>query len=158
VRLRIRNAVVRQALPVLCALLSGCAGSVVPLPSYQSAGPVAWARTNIDAQTSSRIAAGQTTRTEVLLMLGEPDGRAPDDSWFTYGSVARLGGVKWAAMVEYGDWNSSVRLIIRFDTHGVVSATEFSQRDCSEWRRTCLDARGTDLLVVDYAGANSQGK
>ena len=92
-------------------------------------------------------------------MLGEPDGRAPDDSWFTYGSEARLGGVKWADSTrDYGDWNSSVRLIIRFDSHGVVSSTEFSQRNCTDSRRTCFDSTGADLLGVYEAGATSAGK
>jgi len=128
-------------------------------PSPQVAGPVAWARTNIDAQTSNHIASQHTKRTEVLLMLGEPDGRARGDSWFTYGSVTRLGGVKWAdSGRDYGDWNSSVRLIIRFDSNGVVSSTEYLQRNCTESRRNCLDSTGTDLFGGNNAGATSTDK
>jgi|SRR5262245_9870046 len=139
-------------------LLSGCPGPVVPVPVPQLAGPVASSRANVDDKTQDRITAGQTTRTEVLLKLGAPDGRAPDDSWFTYGTVARRGGVKWYAMSTIGDSNASQRLLVRFDPQGIVSSVDFSQRNCTEEVHNCLEATGGDLLAVEETQVDAFGQ
>jgi len=119
---------------------------MIPVPVPRTAGPVEGSRTNVDAQTSRQIVVGQATRTDVVALLGEPDGRALDDSWFTYGSLRRLGGIGWAdSLRDYGDWNSSNRLVVRFDKGGVVSSTDFSERNCTASRHDCLDPAGSDL-------------
>jgi hypothetical protein len=97
----------------------------------------------------------------VLLELGEPDGRGSDDQWFTYGSAVRRGGLRWALVAaSYGgagavgsidSWDTSRRLTIRFDDHGVISALDAGQRKCTEWddHNDCLSAKGTDITEAD---------
>jgi len=140
------------------SFLCGCPPEVVPIPVPQSTGPVASSRANIDERTQDPVIAAQTTRTQILLMLGEPDGRAPDDSWFTYGTVARRGGIKWLFMAPIGHPNTSKLLLMHFDSRGVVSSVEFSRRDCTEEEHTCLEATGGDLLAVDDTQINASGK
>jgi hypothetical protein len=151
--------VLSRTLLLTCLFLSGCAGWVVPVPVPQSAGPTRSSRANLDERTQDRVIATQTTRTQLLLLLGEPDGRGPEDSWFAYGTVARRGGIKWEdSFMVHGNPNSSQRLLINFDSQGVVSAVEFTQRDCAEEQYTCLEATGGDLLAVDDAQINATGK
>ena len=74
------------ALVASAALLSGCP---VPLPpTYDSA-----SRQNVGEHIPDFIVNGETTRDDVLLRLGEPDGRGPGDRWFAYGSQYSKGGV-----------------------------------------------------------------
>jgi len=117
------------------------------------------------------LAVGQEARIEVLMELGEPDGRAVDDSWFTYETVVQRGGVVWlaaivvgagysgrAAAIPMGDWDTSRRLVIRFTDDGIVSAATVDQKHCTAWGGVstegsspsdCLDARGKDLAAKD---------
>jgi hypothetical protein len=147
-----------RALVLACLILSGCSGWIVPVPLPQSAGPVATSRANVDEKTPDRIVANQTTRTQVLLTLGEPDGRGLDDRWFTYGTVARRGGIKWVnSMTVLNEPNVSQRLLIRFDPQGIVSSVEFSQNICTEELHNCLEAAGGDLLAVEQAQIDASG-
>ena len=108
---------------------------------------------------------GQTTRTQVLLALGEPDGHAADDSWFVYGAVERRGGLRWAYVAgvvggggdigPIGDWDSSRRLTIRFDESGIVSGASVEQRNCTSGHG-CLDVAGGDISRADEAAQNLQ--
>jgi len=75
------------------------------------------------------IVKGQTTRTHVLLTLGEPDLRAQDGAWFAYYEVGRRGGMHWAVFAAFshagaeriGNWDTETRLTINFDEKGLVS-------------------------------------
>jgi len=147
----------RQSVLLTLLLLSGCIALPVPVP--QSAGPKPDSRTNIGDKPPAGIVFGETTRTQVLLMLGEPDGRAADDGWFTYGSLAQRGGVHWLLFVAttggggafpIDDWDTSRRLTVRFDARGVVSGVALDQRNCNG---NCLEPRGEDLAKADAQAA-----
>ena len=118
---------------LLCAtaLLVGCP---VPLPSGYSA----LSRENIGEDLTVELTAGVTTREEVLLLLGEPDGAGPGDAWLSYGSIYGEGGVIFilcaggscagtgAEKVEYR------RLVVTFDEQGLMTNAEFVDRECWE--------------------------
>ena len=132
----------------LCGALTGCSGWVIPIPVPHTGAPAKESRTNLDAQTPDTLTAGQTTRTQVLLMLGEPDGRGPADGWFTYGSVTQRPGIHWVGPTYIGDWDVSRRLLVRFDPAGIVATVEYSTRDCTDAKHNCLEPSGADLLTV----------
>jgi hypothetical protein len=145
---------------LLAALLaSGCV--IVPVPEKRTAGPNPASRTNLDAQAEPGIVTGVTTRTQVLLKLGEPDGRGAEDAWFTYASIVERGGWHWYAVVigpgvagsPVDSWDTSRRLIIRFDAHGVVSAVTLEQKDCNASERNCVPVAGSDLAEADRRAA-----
>ncbi len=116
--------------------------------------------------------AGQTTRRDVLLGLGDPDGKASDDRWFTYGSAISHGGVAGLA-VGLGNSGSigreSVeyrRLIVRFGDNGVVSSVDWQKRRCAEYPQgtdstgyfttvPCVDIQGNDLASGATAAAET---
>jgi hypothetical protein len=169
--LRSENRVGRHivAAILLCAPLSGCL--VLPVPVPTAAGPHASSRTNVGASVPESMVVGQTTRTQVLLALGEPDGHAADDSWFVYGAVERRGGLRWALVVAVGagygggaggawpldSWDSSRRLTIRFNENGIVSGASVEQRNCNASDRgSCLDVAGGDISASDDAARNAQ--
>jgi len=134
-----------------CLLVSGCV--VLPVPVASSSGPQTSARTNIETATSQRITVGQTTRIDVLLMLGPPDDRRDGDSWFRYRSEGRREGWHFGLLflwinplanaytpeplrggggfTQLGNWEKAKWLVIRFDKTGVVSAVEFGEKECS---------------------------
>jgi hypothetical protein len=142
---------------VLLAALLASACVIVPVPEKRTAGPNPASRTNLEAQAPPSIVTGVTTRRQVLLELGEPDGRALDDAWFTYGAVAERGGWHWAyIMVGAGNtggpmdsWDSSRRVIMRFDAHGVVSEVTQEQKNCNASQNSCLALSGRDLAEAD---------
>jgi len=150
---------------LLTVLLSGCV--ILPVPVERSAGPKPESRTNIEDKPPTGIVVGQTTRTQVLLMLGVPDGRGWDDAWFTYASVAERGGLHWyyIAVVGLGyggggttggpidNWDTSRRLTVRFDANGVVSDVDLAQKNCNASESNCLQARGGDLAEADARAA-----
>lgn len=167
--LRSENRVARYivAAVLFCAPLSGCI--VLPVPVPTAAGPHASSRTNVGASVPESMVVGQTTRTQVLLALGEPDGGAADESWFVYGAVERRGGLRWAWVAAVGagygggavgggplgNWDSSRRLTIRFDESGIVSGASVEQRDCT-LGHGCLDVAGGDISRADDAARNAQ--
>lgn len=127
---------------VCCGVLSAC----IPIPIPRPSGPIAESRTPIGEQSLSKVVPKETTRTEVLLLLGEPDGRGPNDRWMVYTSVAGIGGVGWADVLivkEVGlDRTYMVRRVaIEFDDFGVVSAVESEAKTCSIWHG-CTDPEG----------------
>lgn len=137
------------AIAVLVGTLAGCI--VLPVPVHQGSAPSAESRTNIEG-TAPQIVVGRTTRTQVLLTLGEPDGRADDDRWFSYRTQLSRGGWRWAAVwvglngvggTPVGDWNTVRRLVVRFDDSGVVASVEAQEKNCNGCRFV-LDAQQGD--------------
>lgn len=147
-----------QTLGILFAgLLSGCGLPLAYPPMMDSA-----SRGEIEASTRDSIKIGKTTRLDVLLEFGEPDGRAIDDSWFSYGS-SRVWGIgilgNGGPMGHQGI--DARRITIRFGPEGVVTKVDFQQRSCSRssgdyWEmhpRSCLDPSGSDLhQTTNYTG------
>lgn len=132
--------------------LSGC---VIPVP-YPSGyyGP----RRNVGYAVPDFIVSGKTTREEVLLALGQADGRALDESWLSFGVVYRKGGVVIATYPPVGpDFDSyeTRRLVVFFDELGVVESAQVESKACDEVRwpilkeprfsTPCIDAAGGDL-------------
>src|SRR5215469_13361685 len=126
----------RVLVGLMAASLANLAGCVIlPIPVARSSGAVATYRSNVDDQVSATLVRGSTTRRQVLLDLGEPDGRGADDRWFTYQSVSRRGGLHWAYIIgaeggggsigSIDNWDTARRLTIRFDDRGVVSNIAF---------------------------------
>jgi hypothetical protein len=134
-------------------LLAGCP---VPLPPMYDAR----SRQNVGDHIPEFIVYAQTTRDEILLRLGEPDGRGSGDRWFAYGSRYGNGGVVFVMAAGGGAGALGVesvryrRLVIRFDDSGVVTGASFVQRDCpsfalavgsqGEESRPCLDVTTDD--------------
>jgi len=139
------------------ALLPAC---VVPMPieeAYRHG-----SRENLGAAAQESIVAGRTTREEVLLRLGQPDGVALDESWLSYGCVRSKGGVLVfiypSTAIPAFETVDYTRLVIYFDEAGVVERTQFEQRNCRETAfitqgadvkpRPCIDVLGKDLPLV----------
>ncbi len=152
----------RAGLALVTVIISGC----IPFPLRT--GPLADSRTNVPPEVPSSIAIGHTTRREVLLELGEPDGTGPADRWFTYGSAISRGGVGVISGAGYSaiyDARRSVefrRLLVQFDDAGVVSNVRLDTKRCAIWEHDatfvsvpCLDLQGAD--VGQQAGAAAVG-
>ena len=142
---------------MICILLNGC----VPIPigsDYERFGR----RENLGDSVPGFIVSGKTTRSEVLLALGEADGRALDESWLSYGCAIARGGVEFILYPLAAPATESLeyrRLVVYFDEAGVVERTGFEMRICQEtsvrWPggeesrpQACLDAAGRDLPMV----------
>lgn len=159
---------------LLAAAVTACL--ITPVPVIQKAGPEKSSRANIAETSAASIGTGSTTRRQVLLSLGEPDGRGTDDLWFTYGELARRGGVTWAMFFAwfgsggadtFKELDVSSRLTVHFDEVGTVSSVSFESRDCTEkgvfvvGSGACLSAVGADVpdtgrafqLIIPPAGA-----
>jgi hypothetical protein len=130
------------AAALLAVAFSGCI--VLPLPMHQPQRTSAGSRANVGAASAPQIVAGQTTRLELLLAFGEPDGRGAQDRWFTYRTRTDRGGWHWALVcasispgligIPVGDWERVERLTVRFDERGVVSDVSFEGRNCTGCR------------------------
>jgi hypothetical protein len=143
------------------AMLSACI--VLPVPVPTSSGPHGGSRAGLGAAAPSDIVAGETTRTQVLLKLGEPDVRGLDDLWFSYSSLVGRGGVGWtlvyavgagsggvAGAHPLGNWDTSSRLTVKFDERGFVSAVSFDRKDCTSWNdKDCLAPADRTLVAED---------
>jgi len=128
---RIRKIAVPGAILAVAVLIAGCP---FPLPP----GYTESSRENLSAETTERLVPGVTTREEVLLLLGEPDGVGPNDTWLAYGSVYGEGGSVFvicagnscggagAEKMKYG------RLVVSFDESGLMTNAEFVSRKCWE--------------------------
>jgi outer membrane protein assembly factor BamE (lipoprotein component of BamABCDE complex) len=134
------------AAALLCLSLGGCIPFATPhLLDSDSRGDVTTA-------TQQRLEVGKTTRVDVLLALGAPDGRAADDDWFTYGSArtSEVGGFLFLLVdgigVEHVNTHVS-RLLVKFDSNGIVSSVELQQSECSGFMAAqgCLDLKGKEL-------------
>jgi hypothetical protein len=143
------------------ALLSGCI--VLPAPIPTSSDPSRGSRASVGAAAPGDIVAGETTRTQVLLKLGEPDVRGLDDLWFSYSSLVGRGGVRWMLVYaaggyaggtggahSLGQWDASSRLTVKFDERGIVSAVSFDRKDCTAWdTHDCLPRADSTLVAAD---------
>lgn len=139
------------------ALLPAC---VFPLPiqeAYRHG-----SRENLGAAAQESIVAGRTTREDILLRFGQPDGVALDESWLSYGCARSRGGVLVfiypSPAVPAFETVDYTRLVIYFDESGVVERTQFEQQACRETTvitqgqdvkpRPCIDVLGRDLPLV----------
>jgi hypothetical protein len=144
--------------PALSLFLGGCIPFATPhLLQTNSRG-------DVGAGAQQRLEIGTSTRADVLLALGAPDGRAVGDSWFTYGSArtAEVGGFLFLLVdgVAAEHVNTQVsRLLIRFDAQGIVSKVDLQQGECSGFMiaQGCLDLRGRELTAADSALAHGYG-
>jgi hypothetical protein len=117
---------------MLPLLLGGC----IPLPILPHDTVL---RTNITGKLTPDIVAGQTTRADLLLALGEPDGAGPHDAWLAWtagrstGGVAGLfGGPGGGAGIIGFHGVQYRRLLARFDTAGRVTDSSYEERSCTE--------------------------
>jgi hypothetical protein len=100
-----RPRIARAVLPLLwTAALCGCVA--LPLPSQDSR----LERDNLGEWQSERFQPGKSTREEVLLGLGEPDGVPADGSWLVFADVRNAG--HWLFVV------GSMGGVGGFDTNG----------------------------------------
>jgi hypothetical protein len=141
---------------LVCLALGGCIPFATPHLLQPSS------RGDVTTATQQRFEVGETTRTDVLLALGAPDGHAADDSWFTYGSArtSEVGGFLFLLVSGVGaeHVNTHVsRLLVKFDSHGIVSNVDLQQSQCSGFMvsQGCLDLKGKELTAAD--GARVQG-
>jgi outer membrane protein assembly factor BamE (lipoprotein component of BamABCDE complex) len=118
---------------------------------------------NLGDSVPEWLVVGQTTRQEVLLVLGEPDGPAYNEEWYGYITVRRLGGIGFGGISDGGGFDVRLkvvrfrRLLVRFDAAGVVSEASFITARCGEsslntsgggdWTtKPCLDVAGNDVV------------
>jgi hypothetical protein len=148
----------RIAVALFCLSLEGC------IPFATSHLLDSNSRGDVTTATQQHLEIGKSTRADVLLALGAPDGRAADDSWFTYGSArtSEVGGILFLIVsgVTTEHVNTHVsRLLVRFDSHGIVSNVDFQQSECSGFMMAqgCLDLKGKDLAAADAARAHGYG-
>jgi outer membrane protein assembly factor BamE (lipoprotein component of BamABCDE complex) len=143
---------------VACAvLLTACP---VPLPPTYDSG----SRQNVGDLIPDFIVKGETTRDDVLLRLGEPDGRGPGDRWFAYGSQYSKGGVLFVMAAGGGAGAAGVesirfrRIIVRFDENGIVTDSAFVERVCPRYTfgaggQSDVSAPCVDVAVDDAPGS-----
>jgi hypothetical protein len=139
-------------------VLGGCIPFATPkLLNTNSRGDVA-------AETRNVAEAGRANRVDVLLALGEPDGRGIDDRWFTYASsrTSEVGTVTFLLVSGFVTEHVSTtteRLVIRFDSAGIVSKTDLEESNCAGFMvaQGCLDMKGRDLMASDAANAKGAG-
>ena len=136
-------------------LLTGC---LFPVPPHYDQ----YSRENVEGKVPEFITSGVTTREDVMMALGEPDGVALDESWFVYGSAYCEGGMGlfMAAGSAAGVIATTAvqyrRLILQFDPHGVVTQPTFEALTCAQYwggmsnsplqeSKPCLDIQGFDV-------------
>lgn len=112
------------ALVAVFLVASGC----VPIPTLPF-GDKDWSRQNIGDGVPDFVVTGQTTRTDVILALGDPDRRTKDDTRFFYVRATEEGGI--AFMVGGGLRGDIIGtpvtyrlLTVDFDARGVVTAAK----------------------------------
>ncbi len=117
------------------AIALGCLGLAAcpfPIPAGN------YGRDNIGDTVPASISTGKTTREEVLLALGEPDGESGQQQHFTYYRVEGHGGMGFLLVTVGGggaatsEKKSYTRLLIDFDANGTVSAAHVQQDSCAE--------------------------
>ena len=139
-----------------CAL-AGCIPFATPALLDSSS------RGDITIAAQQKLEVGRTTRVDVLLALGEPDGRAVDDSWFAYGSArsSEVGAFAFLIVSGFGFEHVSTevsRLIVRFDARGVVSSADLDRSKCGGFMAAhgCQDVRGGEIAAADAALAGGE--
>ena len=134
----------------LCALLCLC-GCVFPVP------PSEYGRENIADAVPGFIVPGKTTREEVLLALGEPDGESQAQRRFLYYRVSGHGGVGFVFAAGSGGMLASTeretyrRLILEFDADGVVSDARFTRDTCTAALVAVGNAAGESAPCADVS-------
>jgi len=151
----------RLGLPLLAsALLAGC------IPVVMRTTVDAGSRGNLPESQPLAIQAGTSRRADVLLELGEPDGRAPDESWYVY-SLTRTSGVGGFLIVGGGGAVGAVggivgsqdmtRILVRFDSSGGVTSVEPARLHCGHYAGAfpawvesapCASPTGEDLQTA----------
>lgn len=125
-----------KALGVLLLVL-GMTGCVPIIYSERYEKP---SRQNLSDVVPAFIEAGRTTMADVVIVLGDPDTVAADESWLAYASAYREGG-GGAALVIAGGGQAGLlggarkqmlyrRLLVRFDADGVVTAATLDVVKC----------------------------
>lgn len=142
---------------LMSMLLTACP---IPLPR----GDTSDSRQNVGDVVPDFIVAGKTTRGDVLLALGEPDGMSDNGERFTYTRRTREGGVLLLIAAGGGAGGVSTetmtyrRLIITFDGAGIVTDARSEQASCTERElmmgetirsAPCVSVSGQDLLSSD---------
>lgn len=153
----------------LAMLLAGCIP--IPLTARDDSG----SRQNVADQVPTSIVAGDTTRADVLLALGEPDGTTEHGTQFTYTRVSRNSGMLFV-FVGMGGGGAAVgvesktyrRLMILFDEQGIVTSARIDRVSCTESSMAagsgqagsapCADVKGLDQLFADPAGKGLAGQ
>jgi hypothetical protein len=158
---------------ILIALTSMIFVACMPVPLLR--GDEDYSRNNIGDKVPEFVVPGKTTRADVLLSLGEPDGASENGIQFTYTRVTSNGGLGFAistSTLYRAEGMTYRRLIILFDETGIVTSAKHEQVSCSERdltpdsrlgltptpgsRRqnlvsTCLNVSGQDALLKNSA-------
>lgn len=89
----------------------------------------------VEPATLDDLARLQASRADVLLRLGEPERRSPDDRYFTYEWTARVGAVGVLGGASF-PVDNVFRASIRFDGSGHVAETHLAAMIPGEARTT----------------------
>jgi hypothetical protein len=104
---------------MLTLLMSGCV--VVPIPANRLDPAV---RSNVTPQTVNHLGAGDVSRAEVLLQLGEPDEVSQEERQFRYHTERVKWDVLWLLSGGYSATGGDIEvkklydLVLRFDDRG----------------------------------------
>lgn len=102
--------------------------------------------------------AGQTSRADVLLAIGEPDLAADDESWMAYESIYGKGGVVFVVAAGGGAGGIGSEkvqhryLVVEFNANGLVSTADFVDKSCWEGLvvGTNTDTRATCSTLEEH--------
>jgi hypothetical protein len=124
----LQSAILAALLGAVGLLGTGC---VLPIPTNRLPD---CSRKDIRPETINDLVAGETTREEVLLRLGEPDVWSDDASQYRY----HWERVKWDILWAIGGYgggaagdipvNKNYNLTVTFDTDGVMLERKFSEK------------------------------
>ncbi len=146
----------------LCAIFCGLVvmdlASCFPIPRFP--GDTSETRLNISSVAPESIMVGKTTRADVLLALGEPDGASEHGEQFIYTRATSKGGIFGLLIGPQVGWAGTERmvyrrLIITFDDQGVVASKRMESAACweSSLQETsslpCVDVQGLDVTSLD---------
>lgn len=141
---------------LLTALLLATPAACIVVPLSRRDSPDT--RQNIGEEVPAFIVAGATSRADVLLALGEPDGASDNGAQFVYTRGARLGGLFFAGCGYVTCAGGSTekmaydRLIIRFDDAGAVLGARHERVSCdesSQQRGPCVSLAGLDAAPAE---------
>jgi outer membrane protein assembly factor BamE (lipoprotein component of BamABCDE complex) len=158
-------------------LLAGCI-PVVMRPTVDSD-----SRGNVPENQQTSIQVGTSHRADVLLELGEPDGRARDEGWYVY-SLTRTSGVGGFLIFAGGGSAGAIggvvgsqdmtRILVRFDPAGNVTSVEPEHLHCKHYlgglygtgsssgasgeSKPCTSPTGADLEGAVVAPSGQQYK
>jgi len=121
------------AVTLCCLTLAGCI--IIPTPQFNSGN----ARRNLGPDTPARFEPGKSTRTDVLLALGEPDAVSADERTLAYRSE------KVAAYLLVGGYGTGAAapltrdeyLVCEFDARGRLTKVERS----TQWGSAKLERK-----------------